>query len=121
VADRFQVSEYNIEPGESVLFRNLFTKDRDRSALADKFKPLGPQVSFIFRTQCLSGSREGLAGATTCPNRSTIGPPCESKRVAPSTNAGEEVALRESSQVVWFNFFNAALIYFALCNQVVFD
>jgi hypothetical protein len=38
----FQVKRYKVEPSEAVTACNLFTKDRERSALADEMEPRRP-------------------------------------------------------------------------------
>jgi hypothetical protein len=47
-----------------------------------------------------------------------IGPPCKPESVGPDSNAGEEMALREPFEIVWFNFFNAALINLPLVLSI---
>jgi hypothetical protein len=48
----------------------------------------------------LARGAEGLAGARACPNRSVIGPAGESQGVGPSADAGEEVALSVSIEIL---------------------
>lgn len=56
---------------------------------------------------------ERLAGATSCPNWLIIRPSRLSQGVGPDADTGEEVALCETSQVVWTDIFNAPFVYFA--------
>jgi len=57
-------------------------------------------MTLVFRTGTFAGDAEWLAGATTCPNRSVIGPSGATQGNAPSADAGKEVALVVSAQVV---------------------
>jgi hypothetical protein len=68
----FQVILNKIEPSVFNRAFNLFAKDNVRSALLDKFKPCGPQVSFVSDAGACSGNAKGLAGATACPDRSVV-------------------------------------------------
>jgi hypothetical protein len=73
-------------------------------------------VSLIVAATLLAGRAEGLAGARACPNRSVIRPSCESQGVAPSADAGEEVALCVAAQVVGLNIDDAALVNVPGCD-----
>lgn len=68
-----------------------------------------------------SGDAERLAGARTRPNRSVIGNSGESQGVGPTADAGEKVALSESSQVIWLNLGDAAFINVARSDQSALD
>jgi hypothetical protein len=63
-------------------------------------------VALIVAATLLARGAEGLAGATTCPNRSVIGPSCKSQGVGPSADTGEEMALLVSSEIVSSNIDN---------------
>jgi hypothetical protein len=67
-------------------------------------------MSFIIYPLALSGNAERLARTGTGPNRSIIWPACAPKGVAPNTDAGEEVALRESVEVARVHVFDASLV-----------
>jgi hypothetical protein len=69
----------------------------------------------------LSCDAEWLAGARACPNRSVIGPAGESECVRPDADAGEEVALRESAQVIGSNVEDRSIIDFTWRNQSAVD
>lgn len=43
----FQVSENNVEPSESVLARNLLTKDARGSTLSDETEPFRPEMLLV--------------------------------------------------------------------------
>jgi hypothetical protein len=106
VAVSFQVSENKVEPIEPVLARNLLTKDRDRSALADEAKPRRPKVARIVGTFACSRHAERLAGAASGPALSLGGPAGEAEGVSPAADPGEEMALSEPSEIVWGNIGN---------------
>jgi hypothetical protein len=65
----------------------------------------------------LSGGAERLARARARPNRSVVIPPSESQGVTPDADAGEEVALRVSAQVIGPDFGNGSLINVARCDM----
>jgi hypothetical protein len=110
VAFAFQVSANKIEPAPSKRRFNLLSKDCCRAPLGDERKPARPQVTLVIGRLACAGCREGLAGAGTCPNRSVIGPAGKPKRDRPSADAGEEVALGVSAQVVGAHVGDAPLI-----------
>jgi hypothetical protein len=68
-------------------------------------------VAFVIGRLARPGCAEWLAGATSCPNRSVVGPSCEAKGNAPSADAGEEMALSVTSQIVGLDQFDASLIH----------
>lgn len=106
VADSFQISENKVEPILPVLARNLFTKESCRSALSDEWKPRRPKMARIVGTFTASRHAPRLAWATPGPTLPIIRPSGESERVGPSSDAGEEVTLPESSEVVGPNIGN---------------
>src|SRR5438105_2031317 len=85
----FQVERYSVEPAESSRAANLLAKDCDRTALADETEPGGPEMARIGVAGAGARSREWLAGARACPNRS-VSPPGELQGIGPSANAREE-------------------------------
>jgi hypothetical protein len=103
VVFRFQVIAKTIEPSMSNRCFNLFTKDDARAALFDELEPDRPKVARIGAAKLGAGARERLTGATPGPDFSVIGPAGESKGIAPASNAGEEMALDESSEVIGSN------------------
>jgi len=96
----FQISRNTVEPREPIDARNLLTKDRDRSALADEPKPRWPKMARIGGAIAFPRLREGLTGATPGPNRSAVWPAGELEWIAPAADAGEKVALRETANIV---------------------
>jgi hypothetical protein len=67
-------------------------------------------VALIVAATLLARGAEWLAGARACPNRSVIGDAGESQGIAPSADAGEEVALGESAQIVRLDLDNGSLV-----------
>src|SRR5208337_4017275 len=61
------------------------------------------------------------ARTTACPNRSVVGPSGETQGVAPHSDAGEEMALREASEVFGLDFLDRAFINFPIGNHLRFD
>jgi hypothetical protein len=68
-------------------------------------------VAFIGGAESGAGARERLARATTCPNRSVIGPSGESEGVAPDADSGEKMALNIWSKVFCCDIFNAPFVH----------
>jgi hypothetical protein len=110
VAFVLPVSENSIEPAPSNCRLNLLSKDDCRAALGDERKPRRPQVAFVIGRLARSGGRERLAGATSCPNRSIIGPAGKPEGDWPSADAGEEVGLGVTAEVVGTDIDDAALV-----------
>jgi hypothetical protein len=106
VARSFQVSVYKVKPGKGKRARNLLSKDDWRAALADEAEELGPQVALVVESFAGTCDAESLAWAAARPRASAVSPsgPAQGKR--PDANAGEEVALREGSDVVRLNIDN---------------
>jgi hypothetical protein len=109
----FHVSVHMVEPVECKRARSLLTNDCARAALADEIAPDGPEVTFVGEAVAFSGLAEGLAGATSGPDGAVIRPSRKSKSMRPDPYAGEEVALREASQIIRPHVHNAAIIDFA--------
>lgn len=97
VTQRFQITSHKSEPARSG--RKLFAKDRCRSSLADEPSPSRPKVPWVCISSLLADERERLAGATSCPNRSSVRPSRSSQGERPSADACEEMALVESGKV----------------------
>jgi hypothetical protein len=106
VVRRFQVSRNTIEPSKSIRARNLFTKDDARAALANELEPRRPKVARIVGASGFPGVRERLTGTRSGPDGAVVWPSGESQGVTPSADAGEEVALREASEVSGLNIDN---------------
>ena len=110
----FHVSRYKIEPFERA--RNLLSKHDWRAALRDKALPDGPEVALVVKACLLSGGAKWLAGATSGPDRSVVGPSGAAQGVAPDADAREEVALVERMKFVISNVTDVPLIYFTWCD-----
>lgn len=117
VAFRLHVIVNKVEPAPSNCIINLFAKDCCRSYCADKLEPDRPEVTIILERFAFPGTAEGLAGAAAGPNRSIIGPSGQSKSEAPSGDAGEEMTLAVSSEVIGAHFLDAAVIDMARGDQ----
>jgi hypothetical protein len=117
----FQVIAKTIEPSISNRCFNLFTKDDWRAALADELIPRRPKIAGIVPASLGAGRREGLTGAASGPDFAVIRPSGESEREAPSPDAGEEMALSESSNIVGCDIGNGSFIDFAIGYQSCLD
>jgi hypothetical protein len=113
ISTPLHVSAYSGEPFKSKRPRNLLSKDRCRSALADEVEPNRPHVPTVKFSALLSTERKRLARTTSCPNRSVIGPAGESQGVGPAADSGEEVTLLGSA-VLGLDFGDASFIDFPL-------
>ena len=116
-----QVIANKVEPPVGNRAFNLFTNDDWRAALADEPRPMRPEVATVGPACLRACGREGLAGATSRPNRSSIVPSGESEGIAPAANPGEEVALDEASHVVGGNGLDISLVNFAIGYQSYLD
>jgi hypothetical protein len=66
-------------------------------------------------------TRERLTGTASSPDGSVVRPASKSKGVAPPANAGEEVALDESSNIVGCDSLDVSFVHFAISDQVLLD
>jgi hypothetical protein len=112
---------YSIEPTVANRVFNLLTKDDCRAALADEVIPRRPKMAGIVGAFLATGGAEGLTGATTCPNRSVIGPAGESEGVGPSADSGEEVALSVFGEFIGVDFCDATFVHDSRCDQRLAD
>jgi hypothetical protein len=110
VTRRFHVSVNSVEPTEAVLARNLLSKNSWRVALRDELVEVGPQVPLISNPIASACVAERLAGARARPNSAMVRPPSAAQGVRPDADAGEEVALGESLEVVWSYILDAPFI-----------
>jgi hypothetical protein len=101
VTQGFHVSVYKVDPSVCVFACNLLTKDDVRLALLDEMVEGRPQVPLVSKPIAFACRAERLAGATSSPDGSIIWPSCAAQRVRPDSNSGEEVALGESSKLIW--------------------
>jgi hypothetical protein len=85
---------------------NLLTKDCSRATLADEAIPLRPEVTRVVKPFAFACGAETWTGAGASPALTVIGPSCESQGVTPNSNASEEVALLEASEVIGPNIEN---------------
>jgi hypothetical protein len=99
VTRSFQVSVNSVEPREAILARNLFAKNDWRSALGDELEPIGPEVPIVVEPGAVARLRERLARARPRPDVGVIVESGEPAREAPSTDAGEEMALSAAVDV----------------------
>lgn len=121
IAQCFQVSAYSVEPRPAVSARNLLSKDDWREALGDEATPLGPEVSLVVGAFASAGDGERLAGAGAGPDGPVVGPSGESERVAPDSDAGEEVRLRSSSNRLTGDLQDASGIDLPSCDVAGLD
>jgi hypothetical protein len=110
VAHSFQVILYKVEPRPDIVARNLLSNDDWRAALADEMMEVRPQVPLVIKPSSFACRAERLARTGTGPNRSVVWPAGAAKGEAPDTDASEEVALAEATQVVWVNVLDASLV-----------
>lgn len=99
VTHGFQVIANAIEPIAGV--GHLFAKNNDRETCKYEAPELRPHI--IRNRSASSRRRESLAGTASGPYLTVIRPSGEPKRVGPSADACEEMALVEPSQVIWSN------------------
>jgi hypothetical protein len=78
-------------------------------------------VTFVFISKLFSSGAKGLAGARSCPNRSSCRPSGELKCKRPSADAGEEVTLGILGEFMWFDFGYAALIHDPIGDVALLD
>ena len=67
--------------------------------LSGEIGPRWKEVSFVIEFQSLSGRGEWLTWAASSPHRFVVRPPGLTKRMAPDTNSGEEMALSEPLEI----------------------
>jgi hypothetical protein len=107
---RFQFKVNSGEPFKSKRSCNLLAKENWRLSLLDEPKPRGPKVALVADTFLLSCDGKRLAGAASSPNRSVVGPSSEPECVGPSADAGEEVAVGVTAQIVGAYIDDASLV-----------
>jgi hypothetical protein len=77
----------------------LFPEDDRGSVGSDETPEFGPEVAGIVNPFALTGGAERLARARSGPTL-RFAPSCKIERERPSADAGEEVALVESNEVI---------------------
>jgi hypothetical protein len=90
-------------------------------ALCDEAVELRPEVPVVIEAFSLSGGAEWLAGAGAGPDRSVVGPSCETEGIGPDADAGEEVALGVAAEVRSSHVPNGSVIYVTFRYQFTVD
>jgi hypothetical protein len=108
VTASFQVSANSVEPREAKAARNLLSKDRCRSALADEPEPCRPKMSSVACSAPRPGVAERLAWARAGPDVGVVGNAGEPESIGPSADAREEVSLSRPGNVGWGEIDDAA-------------
>jgi hypothetical protein len=101
-----QVSSNSVEPSESVNARYLLAKANDRSSCFDETKELWPKMPLVVERFTFACRAEWLAGAGASPDFAVVFPSGESQGIGPDPDAGEEVALSVSREIVGPNIDN---------------
>jgi len=119
----FQVSRYKVEPFEAASVRNLFAKHWDSAMLAvrEEVQEGGPEVPLVSKPASLASRAERLAGEAGGPDRPVVVPPASPESEAPGPDAGEEMALREPSNVMRRDLFDSTVIDHAVRDLSRFD
>jgi hypothetical protein len=78
-------------------------------------------VPLVFLPFTFSGAAEGLAWAASGPDGAVWGPACEFESEAPTSDAGEEVALRKTFKIGCMDFGDRAFIDDAVGDQFAGD
>jgi hypothetical protein len=112
MARAFQVSANKVEPSESILARNLFSKDWDSARLRslNEVEPVRPEVPLVIKRSSCACCAERLARTGTGPNRSVIGPSGKAEGAAPDADPGEEMALRVAGELAREDLADVSLI-----------
>ncbi|UJB19260.1 hypothetical protein L2D09_16290 [Lysobacter gummosus] len=120
VAFAFQVRQHSVERQRDEA-SNVLTQEYSGSRLCNKPMQLRPEMTVI-RLRALSAcNAERLAGEAACPNFFVVGPAGEPAGVGETADAGEEVALTVSAQIVCGNRSDVAVIDVARRNQARLD
>jgi hypothetical protein len=102
----FHVSAYSGEPYTAKFARNLLSKDDCRLAPADEIPEERPEMALVSFTHSISSAAKRLTRAGAGPDGFIVWPSGEAQGVGPTADAGEEVTLVESFEVVWSNICN---------------
>jgi hypothetical protein len=106
----FQIICDEIEPPVGNCIRNLFSSDDRRTALAYEAVELGPEMAVVDVPSAFSVNGERLTRAASGPDFSVFRPAGKPERKTPSSNPGEEMALRKSGEVIGFDQFDTSFI-----------
>jgi hypothetical protein len=74
-------------------------------------------MSLVIKSFAGPRDAEGLAGATSSPNISSVIPSSESQAITPYPYSSEEVALRVAAQIFGLNFGDASVVHFTACDM----
>jgi hypothetical protein len=102
---------YKVQPSESIVARNLLSKDDWRLALADEVVECGPQVPLISKPCSFACRAERLTRTGSRPHRTVLRPPGELECETPSSDACEEVALGEACEFAGYNVLDGSLVH----------
>ena len=101
-----QIRSHSVEPTVPSRSSNLFAKDDRRSDGGNEPKEVRPQMPWIVGPKSFSRNAERLARAGAGPDGAVVEPSGETQGVRPSADPGEEVRLREASEVISGNIDN---------------
>ena len=79
---------------------DLLAEDDGRSALGDESPELGEEVARVFVSAPFAGTAKRLAGTASSPNGNIIWPSGETQCEWPASDAGEEMCLRGSFDIL---------------------
>jgi hypothetical protein len=107
VSDAFQVSEHSVDPVLANRRRNLLSHEDSGPSGTGEPEKVGPQVPIVSLGFSLTRDGERLARRGSGPELSIVGPPSKSGCEGPAADAGEEMALPVSGEVIGLNIGNA--------------
>lgn len=109
VSHALQVILYKVDPfvGES-RSRSLLSNEDWRAALLDEPLPFRPEVPLVIKPKALACLGDRLARAAAAPDGSIVGPSGLPESEGPEPDAGEEVGLGESPEIVGADVFDRA-------------
>lgn len=111
ISQCFQVSANSGEPRPASIRRNLLSKRDCRFAERHEVAEDGPEVAGIGFAEPKSGLTEWLAGAGASAHRLVVGPASETQSEWPASDAGEEVLLSVSGEIMGRDIDYAAFIH----------
>jgi hypothetical protein len=116
VTSTFEVVAYKIEPAVPDGGRNLLSKEHARPAGVNEREPVMPQVPVVRGAFALAGRAERLARAASGPDCGVVRHAGKTQGKAPPADAGKEVALSITAQIVWAHVGDRALVDVAVGN-----
>jgi hypothetical protein len=78
-------------------------------------------MPWIVLGEAFARDRERLTGAGAGPEFSSVRPASKSSCCAPEPSAGEEMHLREASQVAWLDVGDASSVHNSVCNDAILN